>query len=448
MFRIISWIAVAILLAMQSNAQDKNLIAAIKQYGNQLSTAKPDTANTDLVFLKEVLSGKAVIALGESTHGTKEMFTMKHRVVKYLVEEMNYRVFAIEANFSECLAINDYVMYGKGDPELALRGIYFWTWNTVEVLDMIQWMREYNKDKPDTGKVKFLGFDMQYAMGAAKAVKASLDELDIDYHEYKALLDSMAVNKGYVSFADSARQHSFLVQVQKLYDYALTYEDVYVRNKSGKEYMLHMQHINILLQAITNHVSSDGYRDSCMAANIKWIAEYEKADRIVLWAHNAHISKSRMSEQMSYNMMGYWLHNIYGNKYYAIGFDFNIGNFRSKEAWFISESTKMSYRMKEFSITKTRKHTSNYIFAQAGMPIMYIDYATASASPEINDFLSGAIKTKLIGAAYWPDKENAYYFTVKLKEAFDATIFLNKTTASVPIASYTKYVEKLKKIND
>jgi erythromycin esterase len=62
-------------------------------------------------------------------------------MLEFLVERMGFTVFGIEANWPESLAINDYVLNGNGDPAEALAGLYFWTWNTKEVLDMIQWMR-------------------------------------------------------------------------------------------------------------------------------------------------------------------------------------------------------------------------------------------------------------------------------------------------------------------
>jgi erythromycin esterase len=37
--------------------------------------------------------------------------------------------------------------------------MYFWTWDTQEVLDMVLWMREFNKS--GKGRVEFTGFDMQ-----------------------------------------------------------------------------------------------------------------------------------------------------------------------------------------------------------------------------------------------------------------------------------------------
>ena len=37
---------------------------------------------------------------------------------------------------------------GQGDPAELLEGMYSWTWNTQEVLDMILWMRELNDSEP------------------------------------------------------------------------------------------------------------------------------------------------------------------------------------------------------------------------------------------------------------------------------------------------------------
>jgi hypothetical protein len=72
--------------------------------------------------------------MGEATHGSREFFQMKHRMLEFLAEKMGFTVFAIEANWPESLAVNDFVLNGEGDPAVALAGMYFWTWNTEEVL--------------------------------------------------------------------------------------------------------------------------------------------------------------------------------------------------------------------------------------------------------------------------------------------------------------------------
>ena len=62
--------------------------------------------------------------------GTREFFRMKHRIFRYLVEEMDFKTFAIEASWPEANRINHYLQTGEGDPARLLAGLYFWTWNT------------------------------------------------------------------------------------------------------------------------------------------------------------------------------------------------------------------------------------------------------------------------------------------------------------------------------
>src|SRR5690349_2165009 len=80
-------------------------------------------------------------------------FQLKHRLLEFLVTELAFAIFGIEANYPECLRVNDYVLHGKGDPAEALAGTRFWTWDTEEVLALIEWMRSWNR--AHARKVKF-----------------------------------------------------------------------------------------------------------------------------------------------------------------------------------------------------------------------------------------------------------------------------------------------------
>lgn len=123
--------------------------------------------------LKSIIGDARIVALGEATHGTREFFQMKHRLLQFLVQELGFTVFALEANGPEADLLNEYVQTGKGDPAQLLAGLYYWTWDTQEVLDMIRWMRAYNESRgcalcvspyPRRGSappVSFCGFDMQ-----------------------------------------------------------------------------------------------------------------------------------------------------------------------------------------------------------------------------------------------------------------------------------------------
>ena len=114
----------------------------------------------DLEFLRDLVGDARVVALGENTHGARDFFEMKARILRFLVEEMGFNTFAIEAAWAEARRLDHYVRTGEGDSAMALSGLYFWTWATESVLEMIEWMREHNEAGGDVG---FHGVDMQFA---------------------------------------------------------------------------------------------------------------------------------------------------------------------------------------------------------------------------------------------------------------------------------------------
>jgi len=145
----------------------------------ELKTSEPGNGFDDLVFLKAAIGDARIVSMGEATHGTREMFKMKHRIFEFLVTEMGFKYFGIEASLPDCIPISDYVLNGVGDPEEVLHGQGFWTWDTEEVLDMIKWMKAYNEGRPDKEKVHFFGYDMQNPRGGADFAIKYLDSLGL-----------------------------------------------------------------------------------------------------------------------------------------------------------------------------------------------------------------------------------------------------------------------------
>ena len=154
------------------------MTAWLKSHAIPLTTVEAGQGFADMEPLKAVVGDAHVVALGEGTHGTREFFQFKHRMLEFLVEEKGFTAFAIEAPFAEALAVNDFVVNGIGDPAQAIKGMHFWTWSTEEVLAMVLWMRQYNEDPGNVDKVRFYGFDMQYSAACTAAVLAYLEQVD------------------------------------------------------------------------------------------------------------------------------------------------------------------------------------------------------------------------------------------------------------------------------
>ena len=117
---------------------DAAVVSQVKADAVPLTTVEAGHDNADLAAFGKAVGDAPVVALGEASHGTREFFQMKHRLLEYLVTQKGFTVFALEANWPETAAVDRYIKTGQGDPKAALAGLYFWTWNTEEVLDMIE----------------------------------------------------------------------------------------------------------------------------------------------------------------------------------------------------------------------------------------------------------------------------------------------------------------------
>src|SRR5262245_49189470 len=137
------------------------VIAWLKANALPLTTAEPGSGVKDLEQLRPLIGDARVVSLGEATHGTREFFQLKHRVMEYCISQLGFTVIAFEAYFGATLAVNDYVLRGNGNARDAASSMGMGFWDTEEVAALIEWVRGWNLTHER--KVKFYGFDMQSA---------------------------------------------------------------------------------------------------------------------------------------------------------------------------------------------------------------------------------------------------------------------------------------------
>jgi len=163
----------------QEHANADAVRSWLKANAIRLSTVEAGHGFADMQPLKKIVGDARIVSLGEATHGSREFFQLKHRMLEFLASEKGFTIFSIEANMPEAYRLNDYVLNGNGNPEQLIKGMYFWTWSTEEVLDMVQWMREFNKS--GKGRLQFTGFDMQTPDVAAGIVSDFVVKVEPDY---------------------------------------------------------------------------------------------------------------------------------------------------------------------------------------------------------------------------------------------------------------------------
>jgi len=312
----------------------------------RLKSVETGTGFEDLQPLKGWIGAAHIVALGEATHGTHEFFAMKRRPFEFLVEQMGFTVFAFEASQPELFDIDRYVLRGEGHARGALAGQYFWTWDTQEVLGLIEWMRAYNVDPAHTRKLHFYGFDMQSPVRAAKVAveyvsrvspqlgaEARIPLASVLDPFLAAEVQELPLEPGDIKPVVEERKRLAKEAAERLLTDLDLHRAAYIAATGEDAWTLARQHARVLLQSLEMRLQSslghvNAFRDRAMADNVDWILQREgPGTRIALWAHNGHLARRRVPDS---NTMGSYLSQRHSTDLFSIGFAFNQGGFQSR----------------------------------------------------------------------------------------------------------------------
>ena len=71
------------------------LLNWIIDHSVEIDTVEAGNGFEDLGYLADSIGDARIISLGEATHGTREFFQMKHRMLEYLVTELDFNVSGV-----------------------------------------------------------------------------------------------------------------------------------------------------------------------------------------------------------------------------------------------------------------------------------------------------------------------------------------------------------------
>lgn len=384
-----------------------------------------DAPHTDIEPLREIVGDARVVSLGENTHGTRDFFEMKARVLRFLVEEMGFDAFAIEASWPESNRLDQYVRTGEGDPAVLLSGLYFWTWRTESVLEMIEWMRAHNAAG---GNVGFYGFDMQYPGMAIWNLRNYIDDVDPDRSyevaEHVRCLQSLANNAqgeflfGRLGDMEFLYRESCLATLDTLEADFLQRESEYVTASSQTAFDIAARSLRVALQLVEIWVGRHS-RDQVMADNAAWITSQLGSDgKIVLWAHNFHVSTNPVA-------MGADLRRVFGDDMVVIGFSHTEGDFTAA-----TQSGSASTGLAVHSLRSRRDLSYEHYFSSAGMPSFILDLRAPDLVSGDRAWLAGPREARGIGCCYDPGMPSRYWSSQRLPELYDAIIHIERTRAT------------------
>jgi erythromycin esterase len=367
-----------------------------------------------------------IVGVGEATHGNKEFQEIKLEMFKKLVKENGFTAFAIEADYGDCLAANEYIQSGEGDAREIVNNMMFTLYHTEEMADTLEWMRDYNMAVNENQKLRFYGFDMQNPEVTVPYLLDYLkkNNIDVETTELEKLTDYEVVAKGEKVKKELADIRTELNKRSKEYlDYDL--ESAFHMTTTISQYMDYEK---------PDQIEMLDYRDKCMAENVTWILDMEKqigGGKVMLGAHDGHIGKKA---QLGYQKtsMGGELKEKYGDKYYSLGTDF----FKTTDnISLMLEEGESERQRKDYSLTSAdplayqAKYFDNKRYC--------LDFTTLSETEQksVYDMVHSEVTMGSVGEGFadiYRFMHMAYRIDMVPADLYDGMIFYYKTSPIEP----------------
>ncbi|PED48509.1 erythromycin esterase [Bacillus cereus] len=415
-------------IAVENSGQSiqKNIVKSIQSQAYPLKTIEPSKKFEDLKPLKKMIGSAQYVGLGENTHGSSEIFTMKFRLVKYLVTEMGFTNFTMEEDWGNGLKLNEYIQTGKGNPREFLNLLY----PTDEIIAMIEWMKDYNADPSTKKKIQFIGLDLkELDQGCFNKVidyvrlhrPDLLAEVEENYKELPSFTGSL---QEYMKLAPEIKE-KFKGNAERV-SQLLKDENEQANTKIvSPEYIWAKATASAIEKFTTmlipnDHPSLLKLHEQYMADHAMW-AQETFGGKTMVWGHNIHIAKGIIDDESYPYAAGQFLKERLDNNYVTIGSTTTGGNFTLYSEYDPSTGGKITPRAIPQNV-----NSFNYTLGKVPYNMFLLDNRHLKGPAE--KWVKAKRPLLSIGAQLFPNE--SAYFDKSLLEQFDIIFHIRKTSPS------------------
>ncbi|MGW7446464.1 erythromycin esterase family protein [Kitasatospora sp. NPDC054795] len=423
--------------ADRTDRQISTVVRELGELAHPLRSTEPTGRTTDLRPLGAMIGDATVVGLGEATHGAHEFFTLKQRVLRHLVEEKGFTTFALETSWSSGLRIDDYVQGRTGGNARQLVKDTMGTspWERQEFADLIDWMRDHNREHP-LRPVHFLGDDLDFpAIGdqlfdrvtayVREAAPGSLPRLEQLYAGLRPFDDAI----GYVTTRPLAERRQNAVVAQRTLELVTAAGPAAGAGAGGKEdeaYAWAVQNARSIaltfafsavnLEDTADVAAMQQLRDRAMTDNTLWW-QRRTGGKVLLSAHNGHVGYRSSDPELYPRTQGEYLRDALGTGYVAIGLTFGRGSFLTKDSPFAPD-------WKKVTVPPATAGMNEYVLDRVRPRDYYVDLR--SAPPATRSWLDTARPTYDAGTEFRSDPLPR----LAIGPAYDALVHLHETGAA------------------
>ena len=360
------------------------------------------TGVADLAFLTPLAQAR-LIGVGEGSHGTHEHFVLKARIFKALVQEHGFTTLAFEANPARAQAVQAYISGESADLTAAVNGLGFSVWRTAEIRDLLVWMRGYNAARGSKPALNFVAVDMQDPGGSAALLGTLVPGLAAAAAPF-AKLEPYQIDE---LVKDPAQQKAFTEQAATLLQQANALN-------ANTPHRAQAQALARTVQQAVLAATGQGTRDDFMAENLLAVLKADPQGKVILWAHNSHVSKA--PDALAQTGMGTRLAEALGRDYRTIGQTFTGGSIR---ATLVGQEEK---GMQSVAVAPSHPDSPEALATAPAALVM----ADALKVPAVREYFATPRPIRGIGQSSTPGAMG-YTFEV-LPKSYDVLIFTGKST--------------------
>lgn len=418
-------------------------------FGDEIvKKAIPFTHMGDLAPLIDSIKDKKIVMLGESSHGTKEYYQWRSSITKELIMNHGFNFISVEGDWPPCQIVNRYIAHDEGvsayQALLNFSRWPTWMWANHEMVDLVDWLKSYNRSKLDP--VGFHGLDVYSLYESIDQVINQLNKIDpamaMKATHYYSCFDSFRHDeRAYARSLFNARE-GCKKQVINALNETLNYK-LHLYSEKREFLFDAIQNARIVCNAenyyramIFGEEDSWNVRDNHMMDTLAMLLNhYGPESKGIVWEHNTHIGDYKatdMAQQGQVNIGGL-ARDIYGEKNVAlIGFSTHHGATIASTAW--------DGPIKRMEIPNGKKGSIeaelHNVIPRIGSPNYYLMFKNESEFSPLKEVRGH----RAIGVVYHPSSEQrGNYVPTILPDRYDALMFFDETDALNPLSADVDY---------
>ena len=398
----------------------------------------------DLGGLLERIGDSRVVLLGEASHGTAEFYSMRAEITRALIQEKDFQVVAVEADWPDAARIDHYVRE-RDVPAAeweAFARFPTWMWRNRQVREFVDWLRSHNQNLQPECRVRFAGLDLYAMYNSIAAVLQFLDERDPELarsarQRYACLEPWQHDPAGYGRAVLSGTYRSCETEAVDMLKGLLAKRNELSRQDGDHAFDAILNGLSIAdaesYYRVMYYGSAQSWnlRDRHMFQTLQQLLRFHGPQaKAVIWAHNSHLGDASATEMAARGEInvGQLCRQRFGSACYSVGFGTDHGEVAAASTWGGPLEIKRVRPALEESYERVCHDTALESFF---LPLRY------GLGSELRGALSEPRLERAIGVIYRPETERAsHYFHAVLPSQFDEFVWFDETRAVDALASH------------